>query len=528
MRQKPSIQKKIEDAKTQIEQAKSKGELSPAALSIINILMTIVELMLLIILEKKTRRNSSNSGIPPSQDFGRKENRNKKGDKDNKKKRGSQLDNTRHIVEEKISSPLNCQNCNADLQTVEAMDSEKRTMIDIMYEVKETVVATEKKACPDCGVINTGIFPNGMDGKEQYGVGIRADIINMMIVQMISLIRIQEYYKGLLGRFISQAVMLKYNNQLGISLIAWENAMIVEILKSPVIYVDETSIRVEGKLYWIHTYSAGHIVLQFVHPSRGREAIDEIDIIPRYKGIIVHDRYSSYFTYTHLLHALCIAHLLRDLNFVEESTNNKWASKLKMLLKVAIKMVNKEESKVLPDEKYNQLQRVYRMILSNALLELPSFDESGERGRPKQTDAQNLWEAFVTYEKAILLFACVAEVDATNNRAERDLRMNKVKQKVAGCFRKFENAKYFCRNRSFIMTMRNLGFSSMEAIHLGLRGEFLLRKEKLGSFAGLKGNTVLSPATIDRDLKKKQMPKVNIPIIPVGHVLNYNIPPPGV
>ena len=115
----------------------------------------------------------------------------------------------------------------------------------------------------------------------------------------------------------------------------------------------------------------------------------------------------------------------------------------KKLLKTAIKMVGKKTDRILSAEEYEKLQKLYRMILSDALSELPLFLESEGRGRTKLTDAQNLWEAFIQHEESILLFARVAEVDATNNRAERDLRMSKVKKKVSGCFRNPDFAGHY-------------------------------------------------------------------------------------
>ncbi len=135
-------------------------------------------------------------------------------------------------------------------------------------------------------------------------------------------------------------------------------------------------------------------------------------------------------------------------------------------------MVRKRKSKRLTKKEYKRLQRRYRLILSMALKELPSFPvKSGRRGRSKHTTAQNLWLRFKKYEEAILLFARKTEVEPTNNRAERDLRMTKVKQKVSGCFRTQKNAEYYCYITSYVKTMANKGYSAMEAIAKALQGQ---------------------------------------------------------
>ena len=213
--------------------------------------------------------------------------------------------------------------------------------------------------------------------------------------------------------------------------------------------------------------------MQFIHPARGKEAINDIGILGKYGGIVVHDCWAPYFSYTDMTHALCLAHILRELKFVEDSTQDRWATNLKELLQEAIAVINKRKSRVLTKKEYKKLQRRYRNILTRALQELPPFPtrKKGQKGQLKHTDAQNLWLRLRKYEAAILLFAKLKEVDPTNNRAERDLRMNKVKKKVSGCFRTEKMAKHFCRITSYIKTMRNKGYSSLEAISMALKGE---------------------------------------------------------
>ena len=126
----------------------------------------------------------------------------------------------------------------------------------------------------------------------------------------------------------------------------------------------------------------------------------------------------------------------------------------------AIEEVHASSDEILDENTYQILEEEYRNILFEALLEMPPFPESnGKRGRTKHTDEQNLWFRLVDYEPSILMFARVEEVAPTNNRAERDLRINKLKKKVSGCFRTPEFARHFCRILSYVKTMRNKGYS---------------------------------------------------------------------
>lgn len=467
---KDSIRKKIDEAKKDAETLLASGKVSRETAVVIKSLIQVIDIVVTVLLEKKTRKNSSNSGLPPSRNNGSNGNRNNtQGDRN---KVGDQLKNTRNVETSETTTPDKCSSCNEQLDGVTASGTEERKKIDIIYEVVTHTVTAEIIECPDCGHINKGNFPKGMDGKIQYGDGIKAAIINFLAVQMMSLERVQEHFKGIIGRFISQAVMLKYLAQMSASLKEWEEKQIERLLSSPVMYCDETSMRVDKVNHWVHSYSYGDITLKFIHPKRGIDAIEDINIIPRYGGILMHDCWASYLAYDDNEHALCGGHLLRELKFIEDSTGDKWATKMKKILQDAAETVAKRtKTRVLTTKEYDRLQSRYRNALTRAAQELPNFPEpTGKPGRLKHTEAQNLWLRLNEYESSVLMFARVKEVDFTNNRAERDLRVSKLKQKVSGCFRKLDFAKHFCRISGYVKSMRYRGYSSFEAISLAAQG----------------------------------------------------------
>lgn len=472
---KDSLRETISTLQKQSQGVLNSKELSAEVRLLITSMMSVLQIIVSVLLEKKTRKNSSNSGLPPSRNDGPNGNRNKKRIQD-RDKLGSELENTRHASEEIILTPHECSKCGEDLSLVDSVEKETRKKIDIIYEVTTTIVTSEVKECPHCGEQNKGLFPKDMAGPIQYGTGIRAMIINFSVVQMMSFSRIQEYLKGLVGNFISQAIMLKYIAQLSQSLENWEKQQIEKLLKYPAIHCDETSIKVNKINYWIHSYSFGEITLQFLHEKRGIEAMEEIGIIPRYGGTLIHDCWASYLSYDHVEHGLCGSHLLRELKFIEDSTGQKWATKMKKLLQEAAETVGeRSKRRILTDREYKRLQSRYRNILTRALQELPPFPEkTGLKGRRKHTDSQNLWLRLSEYEQFVLFFSRNKFVDFTNNRSERDLRSSKVKQKVAGCFRSAEFAKHFCRITSYLKSMRYSGYSAFEAICLALQGNIPL------------------------------------------------------
>lgn len=134
--------------------------------------------------------------------------------------------------------------------------------------------------------------------------------------------------------------------------------------------------------------------------------------------------------------------------------------------------VAKRDEKRLTDKEYANLQKRYRNILTRGGKELPEIPErpKGKRGRIAKSDAHNLWERLEKHEEAVLLFAREAHVPFTNNRAERDLRMAKVKQKISGCFRQKLYAQAYCRISSYLQTMANQGVNPLVAIQLALAG----------------------------------------------------------
>jgi hypothetical protein len=334
-------------------------------------------------------------------------------------------------------------------------------------------VDAELKICPRCDTQNRGHFPEDMSGPLQYGPGIKGYVLNLLVAQMVSLKRVQQMIQTLIGQILSEATILKYVIQLYLALERWEQSCVEQLLKMPSMHVDETSLRVDRKNHWIHVYSAGDITLKFLHPNRGLEAIEEIGIIPRYGGVVIHDCWKSYLSYEHCGHGLCGSHLLRELTFIIDSNGYAWASNMKRLMQENCAIIAKRPSKQLTEQEYGNLQKRYRNILTRGEKELPPIPpkKNGKRGKVAKSDAHNLWERLKDHESSVLLFAKLPHVPFTNNRAERDLRMSKVKQKVSGCFRKIIYAKAYCRISSYLQSMANKGYNPLVAIQMAFSGQ---------------------------------------------------------
>jgi transposase len=426
-----------------------------------------------VFMEKRTAKNSRNSGLPPSQ-TGKDDSAPQAGAKaKGRAHHNSRSENTRTVETVEVIPVQACGTCGEDLSRIPSNGYERRTRIDIVFEKVVSHVDAEIKRCPQCRAQTKGAFPQDLCGPLQYGPGIKAYVLNLLLAQMLSLKRVQQSIHTLIDRLISEATILQYVMQLHQALAAWEQAAIEQILSQPTLHVDETSLRVERKNHWIHVYSSGDTTLKFLHPKRGGEAIEAINIIPRYGGTIVHDCWASYLAYDHCDHGLCGSHLLRELTFVVDSNAYRWAANIKRLLQDTCALVAKRQSRCLTDTEYRNLRKRYRNLLTRGEKELPPIPpkQNGKRGRVAKSDAHNLWERLKRHEQAVLLFAKLPHVPFTNNRAERDLRMSKVKQKISGCFRTFQYAQAYCRISSYLQTMAYRGYNPLVAIQMALSGQ---------------------------------------------------------
>jgi len=469
---KTSVRDEVNRLKTEFEQLCSDGKVSTEIQVLMNSLLIVVELILSIFLEKKTRKNSKNSSIPPSQT--KKDESSLSSSKSNGKGKNvsGRLDNRRTKTTVKIAKVKTCDTCGTSLNDTPCEEYERRTKIDIVFEKVVEHIDAEIKQCPNCKSTVKGDFPEDMPGKLQYGNGIKAFAIHLIVSQMVALKRVQTQISAMIGTVISEATFLKYVLHLHHALDAWEAGAIETLLRAPTIHVDETSFRVNKKNHWIHVYSSGGITLKLLHHGRGHEAIENLGIIPRYGGVIIHDCLQAYLSYDHCGHGLCGSHLLRELAFIIDSNQYRWATNMKKLLQETCNTVSKRKEKCLSDKEYDNLQKRYRNILTRGHKELPPLPPKpeGKRGRIAKSDAHNLWERFQKHETAVLLFAKDPNVAFTNNRAERDLRMAKVKQKVSGCFRKKQYAHAYCRISSYLQTMACRGVNPLVAIQMALAG----------------------------------------------------------
>ncbi|WP_303906900.1 IS66 family transposase [Thiohalomonas denitrificans] len=470
---KASVREEVARLKADFEQLSRQGKVTPETGTLFKSLLLIVELILSIFLERQIRKTPKNSSLPPSQTDKDETSLSRTSGSPKRQPSSGTVANHRRVETVTVSTVENCDVCGSPLDGVECTGHERRTKIDIVFEKVAEHVDAEIKQCPECTSTVKGLFPADMAGPLQYGNGLKAYLVNLMVGQMLPLARTRSLTESLLGERLSESTLLNFVTRLHQALEGWEQSAIEQLMRQPAMHVDESGFRVEGKNHWIHVHAAGLITLKRLHRKRGKAAIEDINIIPRYGGAIIHDCWASYFAYDDCTHGLCGSHLLRELTFMVDAHGYAWARSMKRLLKETALAVRQAPDKCLDDKQYAKLQKRYRTILTRGEKALPPVPPrpTGKRGRLAKSEAQNLWERLKRHEQAVLRFAKDPHVAFTNNRAERDLRMAKVKQKVSGCFRTTHYAEAYCRISSYLQTMANQGYNPLIAIQMALAGE---------------------------------------------------------
>jgi transposase len=462
----------LSDLESSLKQEK---DLSPSLKSMIKVLILLVKM-----LTNRVGLNSRNSSKPPSSDPNRKK---KKRTTSNKKSGGQQ--GHKGSTLEPVDDPDEIEIINIDRRTLpkgvsyQEVGFEKRQVFDI-HIAREVTEYRAQILEDENGNRFVAGFPEGVDRLVQYGSNLKAHCVYMSQYQLLPYKRIQEYFTEQLQIPISQGSIFNFNNDAyrrlkGFDKIAREN------LAKPdhPLHADETGININGKRHWLHCNSNLLWTYFYPHEKRGAEAIDEMNIIPHYPGVLIHDHWKPYYRYEGCLHALCNAHHLRELVRACEQDNQVWAGKMKAFLEELNEKVH-DSGGCLSQDIAHPYRQDYREILKEAQIECPEPEppkEKGKRGRVKRSKSRNLLERLIEYEDDVLRFMENTDVPFTNNQGENDIRMTKVQQKISGCFRSMKGAKIFCRVRSYLSTCRKHGLSSSEAMSL-------LFKNKLPGFCG--------------------------------------------
>ncbi len=459
------VDSSINSVKELLEQEK---DLSPALRSALEVLLVLVTLLL-----NRTTLNSKNSSKPPSADPNRKKS-SRRGQ--SSRKPGGQKGRN-GITLQPVADPDEVDVLTIDRRTLPKGSSyreaghESRQVIDI--DISRFVIEYQAQILEDNqGNRFVAAFPEGVNRPVQYGLNLKANAVYMSQHQLIPYDRIRDHFQDQMHIPVSAGSVFNFNKEAYEGLASFEQWAKTQLARSDLLHADETGINIGGKRQWLHCASNASLTWFYPHARRGLDAMDEMGILPFFKGVLCHDHWKPYYHYD-CTHALCNAHHLRELERAWEQDQQQWAREMQALL-IELATAVTDAGGCLPVGEATRWRRRYRRLLKKAETECPPPDErqrQGKRGRLKRSKARNLLERLRDFEQNVLRFMEVESVPFTNNQGENDLRMTKVQQKISGCFRSMEGAKIFCRVRSYLSTCRKQGMTATHALTLLFQGK---------------------------------------------------------
>ena len=354
--------------------------------------------------------------------------------------------------------------CGKNLRRQPLVRYESRQVFDLPeIRLRVTEHRAEVKVCPSTGREVAAPFPQGVHAPAQYGPYFQGLLSYWRHQQLLPLDRIAQMCEDLFGQRISEATILAVEAKLHQALAPFESQVHALLCQAKLAHFDETGLRVEGSLHWLHNASTALMTWFGVHKKRGHLAMDAFGILPRFLGRAIHDCLESYFRYP-CLHGLCGAHLLRELVFLHEVLRQRWARQMHRLLLKMLDAVHDHAPRSPPMRRIAALLRRYRALVAKGLRKNPRQPSTGRRGRPPQSKAYNLLRRLREHEASVLAFLLEPGVPFTNNQSEQDLRMLKVLQKISGGFRTIEGATRFARIRGYISTIRKNNRNILDAL----------------------------------------------------------------
>lgn len=477
----------VEDLKTEVkslrlennqlkkENSKFKGEISKLQVENKKLKDEITKL------KESINKDSTNSSKPPSTDNSFREKETTKKNSKGLKKRGGQIGGTTNNLKKvdnpnytKIIQHSNCTSCHHSLEGVDAHFVSIKQLFDIpKIKMEVTQFEFKTKICPCCQTKNVPEVPNGLGSYVQYGDNIKALVGYLNTHHMIPYERITEFVKDFTSHPMSSGTVYTILQNFSDKLTPFEVKLKEKLLQSDVIHVDETGTNVAGKLYWSHTITTSILTYYAIHQKRGTLAMDSMEILPLYKGIMVHDHFKPYNNYN-CTHSFCNAHLLRELRGVMQNEKVRWATDMHSLLTNMNNYIHtvKDNGKLSPSKgKIEQFFTQFDAICQSASkFYPPPANPTNSKRKQKQSKGKNLLDRFIAYKEETLRFFTNLSVPFTNNLAEQALRMLKVKEKISGCFASFTGAKIFNRIRSFISTVKKNNLSVFEELCSVLQG----------------------------------------------------------
>jgi transposase len=405
---------------------------------------------------RQTPRNSSrppsSQGLdkPPPRRSLRKRSGRKPGGQDGHE--GSTLAQVARPDRELRHEPGCCGRCGTGLAGRPVTGVERRQVFDLP---EAAVMVTEhqlieRECC--CGHRTKGMAPAGAEGPVQYGPRIAAIIVYLYLGQFLSKERTAQALAELFGIPVSSGTVAAVTARAAGRLGGFLERVRDNIAAAGVAGFDETGLRVDGRLRWVHCARTGKYTLLMVHPKRGRQAMEAMGVLPSFAGVAVHDAWAPYDTYPVPDHQLCCAHALRELQAISDTAPAGqwcWATQAAEAITAMQDLVRDAIGQGRDAVGPAVLARQVRLFRSAALA---GASQTAARSGPLMKKHNALARRLLDRQDDYLRFTRDWRVPPDNNGSERDIRMAKLKQKVSGCLRTLAGARQFCAVRSYLST----------------------------------------------------------------------------
>jgi transposase len=430
-------------------------------------------------LERRLDLNSNNSNKPPSSDGLKKPNRTKSLRGKSKHPSGGQNGHPGHTLESSPTPdiiihhyPQHCAQCGEPLPEDEKTPYRARQVHDLPPPPPPEVTEhrAHRCACPSCGAETTAAFPSGVSAPVQYGPQLSACVVYLRNQHFLPEDRLSELMKDLFNTPVSPASIGQMTSRAAKALEPVVACIREQIAQAPVKHLDETGCRIKKSLHWVHVASTKDLT----HYRIGKRG----DVPTDMTGIVVHDHWKPYRAMQNVHHALCNAHHLRECLALVDIEKEDWARQMTMLLRRACHAANlaRDREKPLNPKLIGLIERRYDRIIKmgRAFHEaLPPLarkptKQNGRirkpRGKLPRRPGHNLVARLDEHKEEALRFLTNQDVPFTNNQAEQDVRMIKVREKVSGGSRSIEGAQNFAIIRSAISTAKKKGLNVLQTI----------------------------------------------------------------
>ena len=389
-------------------------------------------------LEAQVRTNSRNSSKPPSSDglgkpapksLRKASGRRPGGQEGHEGTTLRQVANPDVVVRHE---PPQCGGCGADLARAPVVGTTRAQVFDIppiaLHVVEHQIITRQCQ----CGTTTGGRAPAGVNAPVQYGPRAQAVMVYLFVGQFLSRERTAHALSDLFGAPVSPATVAAATTRAADDLAPFLSQVSNQIAAAAVAHFDETGLRCEGRLAWMHSASTETYSLLHAHPNRGKTAMDDMGVLPTFTGTAVHDAFAPYDRYTGATHSLCNSHLLRELAAVaehHEQTPNTpgpdqwcWATQVTdalLIVKTAVDQAKESGAgAITPDVLATQTQFIRHGALIGANTTPANKVEQKHRAL-----ARRILKRTDDY----LRFATDLNVSFSNNAAEQQIRMVKIR-----------------------------------------------------------------------------------------------------